>query len=82
MREGGGELSSVSDIVFGRASEILPDGGGSRPRSRTDHHRPTVQEGTRSFDTLSNLLNLLQDPSPPERPAFDDVQSLPMPNLT
>ena len=31
MREGGGELSSVSDIVVGRASEVLPDGRGAEP---------------------------------------------------
>ena len=59
MREGGGELSSASDIVVGRASEILPDGGGSHLRNRPDRptDRPTVQM---IFNTLSNLSNIPQ----------------------
>jgi len=37
MREGGGELSSVSDIVVGRTSATLPGGCGSPRWNRSTH---------------------------------------------
>jgi hypothetical protein len=70
VREGGGELSSASDIVVGRASETLTGGCGTRNRSTEripplDQGRPPwivrlLKLRAITGETLSNLFSSLR----------------------